>query len=134
MSVIEVKVRPIDEEIYQTISQWWQARQWPTIPRSSLPKSGFMGFIDGKPILAAYLYATDSDIGLFEWVISAPDSKPEERDAAFQAVAESIFEKAKEKGLRALFSYTSQPNLSKRFLRVGFIKTDDNISNFLKMV
>ena len=63
----ELIFRPLNEGDYETICKWWKWWRWPVLPKTALPndaKGGFMVEKNGKPIVSAFLYLTNSTVAL----------------------------------------------------------------------
>jgi hypothetical protein len=57
------------------------------LPKTALPhdgKGGFMVEKNGKPIVSAFLYLTNSSIALLEWIVSNPNYKESDRKDAIE--------------------------------------------------
>lgn len=119
---------------YPIISEWWKAYKWPILPQDHLPKKGYIVYHEKKPIIAGFVYRTDSSFGLFEWIVANPEIKGLKRTLAFGFLVDSVVKYSKEIGIKTLFSSISNENLKKRFLAEGFILADSNMSNFIRSI
>lgn len=114
------------EHDYPLVSSWWTAHHWPSVPPGMLPKTGFVVEDETQGYCAGFLYRTDSGFGLLEWVVSNPHSPWEKRSLAIDLLIAKLLERAKELGMEAVLSMTSNSGLLKRYERAGFIVTDTN--------
>jgi hypothetical protein len=75
MAIKDIIVRPVQDDDYLEICDWLKDRKW-TIPpaKGSLPATGYIAEENGKPIAAAFLYLTNSSIGIFDWLSTNPES------------------------------------------------------------
>jgi len=72
----DLKVRPIEDGDFVSVSEWFVKRSWPVPPAGQmLPESGFVAFTpDGKLHAVAWLYVTNSQLGIIDWIATNPDS------------------------------------------------------------
>ncbi len=57
------------------ISEWFAARKWPLPPvggSKMLPETGYVAVKDGKLMSVAWLYITNSQIGIVDWIATSP--------------------------------------------------------------
>lgn len=128
-------IKQIDNELYQLIRQWWAHHKWPVMPPDMLPRTGYMAYVNEKPIVAAFLYKMDtSKIGWLEWFVSNPDSTYDERTQGMDELFETSFAKAKEMGIGALFTSCKNESLLKRLQEKGFVITDQEMTNLIKTI
>ena len=83
-----ITIRPIKEEDYILINEWWKDIDKAPPPRNLLPENGLHGLMACKgdrPIVCTYLYLTNSKFGYCDYMIS--DSRYKGRDR-FQIVLE----------------------------------------------
>ena len=85
-----MNIRKLTEADYEALEKWWKAWDWPPIEKDFLPENGTGGLMvqskDGTPIVAGFLYMTNSKAVLLEWIISNPDYREPDRDAAITAL------------------------------------------------
>ena len=125
-------IKSIDDPLYLLLTEWWTKHKWPVIPKPFLPKTGYMAFVGEKPIVAAFLYKTDSSMGILEWYVSNPDSTYEERTAAMNELLEKVFETARTLGIQAIFTSCTNKSLISRLTAHGFGITDTEMTNLIK--
>ena len=85
-----MKIRKLTKSDYKTLEKWWKAWDWPPIKKDFLPEDGEGGLMveaeDGTLIVAGFLYMTNSNAVLLEWIISNPKYKEDDRDAAITSL------------------------------------------------
>lgn len=124
-------VREIDlNHDYETLARWWEAHQWPVVPKEHLPKRGFMV----NETVAAFLYQTDSAIAWMEWIISDPASDSLVRDVALDLLIEHISKEARDLGFQIVLTLTDKPRLKNRLERLGFHVGDAQTATYLRRV
>lgn len=123
-------IRPFIKSDHITVCRWWKAHNFTALTLATLPTTGFI--IDG--VCAGFLYSTDSDFCLLEWVISNPEISKEERAKGLDLLIDTLLETAKEKGFRLVFSTLEHPKLIQRYEDHGFQITDKNMTNLIKVL
>ena len=85
-----MNIRKLQESDYKILEKWWKVWDWPPIEKDFLPENGTGGLMvqakDGTPIVAGFLYMTNSKAVLLEWIISNPEYREPDRDAAITSL------------------------------------------------
>ena len=126
---IQFKVNNTQESDLPILKNWWKEWGWPIPPREMLPdniSSGLIVSYKGKPVVAAFIYATSaSKTYLLEYTISDPNFKEKDlRKKAIHVLLESATEYIKQSGGLIIFSFTNHKNLANHFVDCGFAKGD----------
>ena len=83
-----MNTRQLKEEDWETLQKWWSAwPKWEAPPKDFLPDNGTGGLMvekDNKPIVAGFLYITNSKGVLLEWIVSNPEYRENDRDSAIE--------------------------------------------------
>ena len=77
-----ITIRPIKEEDYILINNWWKMIDKLPPPRNLLPENGLHGLMACKgdrPIVCTYLYLTNSKFGYCDYMISDTSYKGKDR-------------------------------------------------------
>lgn len=117
-------------EDYALIAGWWEKRKFAVIPPEALPSIGFI--VNNNA--AGFLYVTDSTMGVMEWLVTNPDADKHERIKDLKKVIELISEAAKAMDVKLIFSSINNETLMSVYQDSGFVKTDTNMTNYLKKV
>lgn len=120
------------EQHYEMIQEWWKAQAWPVIPVSSLSTVGFVVESEGKCLLAGWVYETNSDIALLEFMVANPEVKGDERNKAFDMLFKVSEEYCHFKKYKHIFSSVNNPSLIKRMEEKNFKVTDSGMTNLLR--
>lgn len=120
------------EKDYQTVSDWWTAHQWPVIPLSSLSSTGFIVKDNENSYLAGWVYYTNSDIAWLEFIVANPEFNGELRDQAFDLFFDVVLNYIKIKNFKKVFTSVKHPSLKKRLENNHFLKTDEEMTNFVR--
>jgi hypothetical protein len=118
-----MKVVSYTADHYEEIASWFEKRKLPPIPKSSLPKEGFL--VPG--VGAIFLYQMDCDVCQIETAITNPEIPKEFRDRCIDAVTEAALKKAKGLGFRVALSYSYIPKIIKQATeRHGYEKASES--------
>jgi len=76
MKMKDITVRGLVEEDLVEVSQWFINRKWFAPPNGKiLPEdTGYVAEIDGRLLSVAWLYITNSHIGIIDWIATNPES------------------------------------------------------------
>jgi hypothetical protein len=75
--VKNLTIRKIDDDDMLEISEWFSSRKWPVPPSGKmLPESGYVAVRDGKLLSVAWLYITNSQVGIVDWIATNPSAGP----------------------------------------------------------
>ena len=89
----ELKSRLLKDSDWETLCQWWESwPKWVNPPKSFLPDNGKGGLMvekEGRPIVAGFLYITNSDAVLLEWIVSDPEYRDKDRKDALELLIAS---------------------------------------------
>jgi len=115
---------------YPKLIEWWKMHNWTPPAYDMLPKIGFI--IDGY--CAGFLYQTDSKVALLEFIIANPNSDKEKRSGCLDELINVLLSTAQEMGYTRVFSSIQHPKLIERYNKHGFLQTDTNMTNFIKVL
>tara|TARA_R110000751_G_scaffold71279_2_gene144157 strand:+ start:8905 stop:9315 length:411 start_codon:yes stop_codon:yes gene_type:complete len=105
---MELNIRRLTDNDWETLVSWWDAwPEWANPPRDFLPENGKGGFMvekNDKPVVAGFIYQTNSKGILLEWIISNPDYKDNDRKQAIELLILGAENVAKELGFKYMFS------------------------------
>jgi len=99
--------RNLTDADWDTLVSWWKWWKWPIMPRGFLPKNGTGGIMIEKnntPIVAGFLYETNSEVLILEWIISNPKYKETDREEAIELLIKESEKKAKKLNYKYMFS------------------------------
>jgi RimJ/RimL family protein N-acetyltransferase len=136
---MKLKVRQLTESDWSTLVSWWD--WWPkwTAPRKEImPQNGTGGVMvcDGdEGIVAGFLYLTNSESALIEWIISNPNYRHKEnRKKAIKLVITKLEEVAKHAGKTYIFCSLQHPSLIKVHEELGYTKDPTPSSELAKNI
>ena len=88
-----ITFRSFKEGDYEACCKWWKWWRWPQIPREMLPDNGESGFMIEKnniPIVACFLFITNSKGAKLEWIVSNPDYRENDRKQAIEMLINGV--------------------------------------------
>jgi hypothetical protein len=75
---MELNTRRITEKDWSMLCSWWKGHNWPIPNNDALPENGTGGIIieeNNKPVIAGFIFKTNSKGCWLEFIISDPDYK-----------------------------------------------------------
>jgi hypothetical protein len=119
-----MKLRTLTEQDWDTLCNWWEAwPKWVNPPKSFLPDNGKGGFMvekDGKPICAGFIYLTNSDAVLLEWIVSDPEYRENDRKDALELLITGAEAACKEIGKKHMFTIGRNRHLIDTHKKLGW--------------
>ena len=126
---MELNSRRLTYEDYDTLIDWWKSwPDWVPLGRNLLPEDGTGGIMierDGVPIVAGFLYSTNSKIAWMEWIVSNPKEK--NKSDAILLLISSLEHWAKEGGFEVVLSIGRSKSLIEKHKTLGYT-VDENPS------
>ena len=119
------------ETHYEIISKWWKDQRWPIIPLSHLPKVGFVIYFDQIPVIAGWLYKSDSAFAHLEWIVANPEVRGFRRSECFKALVDRVKRAANEMGFKSIITSVQNRSLIKRLKSSDFTVTDEGMTNLI---
>ena len=119
-----MNTRLLKDEDWDTLCEWWKAWPgWESPPKSLLPDNGKGGLMvekDGIPIIAGFIYLTNSEACWLEWVVSNPKYKNRDRKQAIELLITSIEQTCKGLGKTHMFSIGRNKHLIETHKKLGW--------------
>ena len=112
---MELNIRKLNNTDYDTLVKWWNGwKEWSPPSREFLPDNGTGGFIvekNNKPIVAGFIYSTNSKAALLEWIVSDPAYRDDDREMAIELLITASENVCKEMGYKYVFTIGRNKNL-----------------------
>lgn len=128
---MELNIRRLKDSDWETLVSWWNDwPDWVNPPKDFLPENGTGGLMvekNNKPIVAGFLYFTNSTAVLLEWVVSDPDYKEKDKKKAIELLILSAENVCIESGKKYMFSIGRNNSLIKTHKKMGW-KVDNKPS------
>jgi len=121
---MELNIRKLNEDDWDILTKWWDAwPEWVTPGREFLPedgKSGLMVEKNGEPVMAGFLYFTNSKAVLLEWIISDPEYRDNDRKDALELLITTSETYCKNLGFKYMFSIGRNEQLMETHKKLGW--------------
>jgi hypothetical protein len=134
----ELKSRLLKDSDWETLCQWWESwPKWVNPPKSFLPDNGKGGIMvekEGKPIVAGFLYITNSDAVLLEWIVSDPEYRSKDRKDALELLISSAEATCKGLGKKHIFTIGRNKHLIETHKKLGWTVDPDPSYEIIKNV
>lgn len=112
---MQLNIRQLNTKDYSTLKTWWDKwKEWTAPSQEFLPANGTGGFIvekNNKPIVAGFVYLTNSKAALLEWIVSDPDYREDDREEAIELLINESERVCKELGYKYMFTIGRNKNL-----------------------
>jgi len=112
---MELNIRKLNNTDYNTLVKWWNGwKEWNPPSREFLPDNGTGGFIvekNNKPIVAGFVYSTNSKAALLEWIVSDPEYRDNDREMAIELLITASENVCKDMGYKYMFTIGRNKNL-----------------------
>ena len=131
--------RVLNENDWETLVSWWGAWPgWPEPPmRDFLPDNGTGGLMiekNGTPIVAGFLYQTNSKGILLEWIISNPKYRDKDRNEAIEKLIVEAEKSAKEMGYIYMFTIGRHKSLISKHKKLGWFMDEKPSHEMTKVI
>ena len=136
---MELSIRPLNENDYDDILvDWWKQWNWEAPKKDFLPDDGKGGIIvyDGDtPIIAGFIYITNSRVSWVDWIISNKKYriKPKRAEAK-KMLIESLTNICKKSGSKYGYALIKNQALIKTYQDLGWFKGDGYTSEMIKVL
>ncbi len=128
---MQLNIRKLKESDWDTLCSWWDEwPEWQSPPRDFLPDNGAGGLMVEKdvPIVAGFIYYTNSKAALLEGIISNPNYREADRKQAIALLINAAEEVCKANGIKYMFSIGRNKSLIKTHEELGW-KVDPSHSH-----
>ena len=119
-----MNTRRLQESDWITLKSWWDTwPKWEAPPKDFLPGDGTSGFIvekDNIPIVAGFVYLTNSKGVLLEWLISNPNYREDDRDEAIEVLISEAEKAVKNLGYKFMFTIVQHDKLIETHKKLGW--------------
>jgi len=121
---MKLNIRMLKDSDWNTLVEWWSAwPEWTAPSKDFLPDNGKGGFIvekQGEPIVAGFLYITNSKAALLEWIVSNPKYREDDRGAAIELLIKGAESVCKKQGIKYVFSIGRTKQLINTHKKLGY--------------
>jgi len=121
---MKLNIRKLKESDWDTLVKWWDTwPEWTNPTKSFLPENGIGGLIvekDEQPIVAGFLYFTNSQAVLLEWIVSNPEYRDTDRQEAIELLINMAEEICKKQNQVHMFSIGRNKHLIETHKKLGW--------------
>ncbi len=121
----------IDSDYDNFLVGWWKQWRWTPPPRDFLPQNGTGGVMvekEGMPIVAGFVYLTNSSVAWSEFIISNFEYKEPDRKQAIKIIIQELSEIARQCGAKYIYTVVKTPSLQKMYEEMGFINGSSKVN------
>ena len=121
---MELNIRRLTESDWVILNNWWDAwPEWISPPKEFLPDNGKGGLMvekNGQPVIAGFLYITNSKAVLLEWIVSDPNYRDDDRKDALELLITGAENVCKDLGYKYMFSIGRNKQLMETHKKLGW--------------
>lgn len=125
-----MEIREYKPSDYENIKEWWKGHQWTPPTQGMLPATG--AIVEGYCV--GFLYKTDSEFAMFEFIVSNPNTSKEERSKALDLLIDTLVVEANKQGFKYIFTTSNHERLIERLVAHDFIVSDKNVTHVVRKV
>jgi len=89
---------------------------------------------DNQPIVACFLYFTNSDAVLLEWIVSNPDYRDKDRKKAIELLIATAENVCKDSGKKYMFSIGRNKYLIETHKKLGWVVDENSSKELIKKI
>lgn len=116
--------RKLKESDWETLVKWWDSwPNWTNPSKDFLPDNGTGGIMiekDGLPIVAGFIYKTNSSCVLLEWIVSDPEYRADDRGQAVELLITEAEKLTKDLGYNYMFTIGRNKRLIETHKKLGW--------------
>lgn len=133
-----LSIRKLEHKDYDLyLSKWWKDWKWQAPPRGFLPDDGEGGFMvcdEDYPVVAGFLYVTNSKIAWSEFVISNFEYRHKEnREKAIQLLLQTLEALAVAQGKKFMYSILKNKSLISHYKKAGYMESSNGFTEMIKI-
>jgi hypothetical protein len=121
-----LNIRRLTDKDWDTLVSWWSNwPKWQAPVKDFLPENGKGGLMvekDNKPIVAGFIYLTNSKTALLEWIISNPKYREADRKQAIELLITGAENLVKSLEYKYLFAVMQHKGLIETHEKLGWNK------------
>ena len=120
---MKLSTRKLQENDWATLVSWWSNwKGWQHPPKDFLPDNGTGGIIvysNNIPVVAGFIYFTNSKAVLLEWIVSNPEYRENNRQEAIELLISTAEKVCKDQGSKYIFTIGRNKQLTNTHKRMG---------------
>jgi len=134
---MELNVRNLTEKDYITLVKWWKEWGWDPVPQDMLPENGAGGVMvkqGDKPIIAGFLFWSNSNIVWFDWIVSDKKVGKLTRAKALMLLIDVVEEMVKSAGKKYIITVSDNKSLISTFKKKNWYVDKDPLNKIIKTI
>ena len=134
---MELNVRNLTEKDYTTLVKWWKDWGWDPVPQDMLPDNGVGGVMvqqGGKPIIAGFLFWSNSNIVWFDWIISDKNVSKLTRAKSLIYLIDVVEGMVKSAGKKYIITISDNKSLISTFKKKNWYVDEDPLNKIIKKI
>ena len=133
---MSLKIKPLSDNDYDNIlCAWWKDWKWTAPKKDFLPDMGYMVYYNDEPICAGYMYVTNSNVVLLEWIISNFKFKDRKiRKEALLMLVQTITSLAASLGKKYVYSLLKNKSLIELYEDLWYMRGGTNGTEMIKKI
>ncbi len=134
---MELNVRNLTEKDYTTLVGWWKDWEWDPVPQDMLPENGAGGVMvkqGDKPIIAGFLFWSNSNIVWFDWIVSDKKVGKLTRAKALMLLIDVVEEMVKSAGKKYIITVSDNKSLISTFKKKNWYVDKDPLNKIIKTI
>lgn len=134
---MELNVRNLTEKDYSTLVQWWKDWGWDPVPQDMLPENGKGGVMiekNNEPIIAGFLFWSNSNIVWFDWIISNKKASKITRAKALITLVKVVENMVETAGKKYIITVSDNKSLISTFKKKNWHIDKDPLHKIIKVI
>lgn len=136
---MQLNLKPLKNTDYEEVlCKWWKDWRWTPPPKDFLPENGIGGYMiyDGDiPVVAGFLYITNSNVAWVDWVVSNIKYKNKKnRKIAIETLIASLEIKAEELDRKIMYALVKNQSLINTYIEMGYTQADSYNTELIKRI
>jgi len=120
------------EKHYPKLREIWEHYGWLPCPIEFLPKTGYVALRDDETFIAAlFMYLEPGSVAMPTWATGSREVMPQERQAAFAELFNTLKSIAVEHGCTFLYGVTASTAFKKMMESWGMLPVETNMQSFV---
>ncbi len=133
---MELNIRALEAQDWETLETWWKSwKEWTPPPKDFTPNHGTGGFMvckKDKPIVAGFVYLTNSKVSYLELIVSDPEYREDDRKDAIKLLITESEEFARSMGYKYFLTIGRHKNLIETHKELGWKSDNENSTELIK--
>lgn len=133
----KLSLRPLVENDYDTMCKWWSEWEWPIISKELLPNDGLGGFMvekNGRPLVAGFVYLTNSKGAWFDMIVSDPSYREDDRGKAVELLISGAEKFCVDLGITSILHIGKNKGLMNKFNKLGWHVDEEPSYEIMKRI